>query len=76
MSKKLAPPIDVFMKEMFNIWDASTILKNILPRLEHENDGLIFTIDASPYYMGTCPHILKWKPFHLNTIDFNAKPLV
>lgn len=64
------------MKEMFNVWDAHVIFDLIKNKLEHENDGLIFTVDASPYYMGQCKHILKWKPEHLNTIDFNAVPLV
>lgn len=63
------------MKEMFNVWDAHVIFDLIKNKLEHENDGLIFTIDAAPYYMGSCHHILKWKPEHLNTIDFNAFPI-
>lgn len=48
--------IDVFMKEMFNIWDAHYLLSHLIDakRLEHENDGLIFTIDECPYYPGTC----------------------
>ena len=69
------PKIDLYMKEMFRIQDAHVLFEHVLPRLEHENDGLIFTVDAAPYYMGTSPHILKWKPMRLNTIDFNARPL-
>jgi len=69
------PQIDIYMKEMFRVQDAFVLFDKILPRLEHENDGLIFTVDAAPYYMGTCPQIWKWKPMHLNTIDFNAKPI-
>ena len=46
------PPVDVFMKEMFNIWDAHVIFSLIKNKLEHENDGIIFTVDAAPYYMG------------------------
>jgi mRNA guanylyltransferase len=38
--------------------------------LVHENDGLIFTVDKCPYYPGTCKEIIKWKPPHMNTIDF------
>ena len=75
-SQDRIPPVDVYMKEMFNVWDAHVIFDLIKNKLEHENDGLIFTVDASPYYMGQCKHILKWKPLHLNTIDFNAIPLV
>ena len=63
------------MKEMFRVQDAHVLFDHIMPRLEHENDGLIFTVDAAPYYPGTCPHIWKWKPMHLNTIDFNARPI-
>lgn len=67
--------MDVYMKEMFHIWDAGAIFKHILDKLQHENDGLIFTIKAAPYYPGSCEHIFKWKPMHLNTIDFNVVPL-
>ena len=69
------PKIDLFMKEMFRVQDAHVLFDHILPKLEHENDGLIFTVDAAPYYMGVCPHIWKWKPMHLNTIDFIARPV-
>mmetsp|Transcript_43301 Transcript_43301/g.57296 ORF Transcript_43301/g.57296 Transcript_43301/m.57296 type:complete len:229 (+) Transcript_43301:526-1212(+) len=69
------PKFELFMKEMFHVQDAHVLFEHILPRLEHENDGLIFTVDAAPYYMGVCPHIWKWKPMHLNTIDFNVRPL-
>jgi mRNA capping enzyme, catalytic domain len=64
------------MKEMFNIWDAHILFPKLLDanKLEHENDGLIFTIDESPYYPGTCDQILKWKPIELNSIDFNLQP--
>lgn len=62
------------MKEMFNVWDAKELMTKVVPRLEHENDGLIFTADACPYYAGTCEQIFKWKPLHLNSIDFNLKP--
>ena len=60
---------------MFHIWDASVIFEKILNRLQHENDGLIFTVKSAPYYPGTCEHIFEWKPMHLNTIDFNVIPL-
>ena len=62
------------MKEMFNVWDAKKLIELILPKLQHENDGFIFTIDECPYYPGTCEHIFKWKPPNLNSIDFNLVP--
>lgn len=36
----------------------------------HEKDGLIFQPLDLPYKGGTCEEILKWKPPHLNSIDF------
>jgi len=58
------------MKDMFNVQDAEAIFNKIHPKLKHENDGLIFTLNACPYYPGTCEEILKWKPKDLNTVDF------
>ncbi|KAG5447336.1 mRNA-capping enzyme [Clonorchis sinensis] len=43
--------------------------------LDHITDGLIFQ-PCGPdefYILGTCPQTLKWKPPHLNTIDFRCK---
>lgn len=59
---------------MFEVWDTKSILKLIdSGTLRHENDGIIFTVDACPYYPGTCEEIVKWKPPVLNTIDFRIK---
>ena len=69
------PQIDLFMKEMFRVQDAHVLFDHVLPKLEHENDGLIFTVDGAPYYPGTCPQIWKWKPMELNTIDYDARPI-
>lgn len=57
---------------MFHVWDAYKLFPHLLEnnKLEHDNDGLIFTIDEVPYYPGTCEQILKWKPIELNSIDF------
>ena len=68
------PKVDIYMKEMFHVWDAKVIFDSILNKLQHENDGLIFTVKDSPYYPGSCEHIFKWKPKHLNSIDFNLEP--
>ena len=60
---------------MFNIWDAHELFPKLLQanKLEHDNDGLIFTVDDCPYYPGTCDQILKWKPIELNSIDFKLE---
>lgn len=39
-------------------------------KLKHGSDGLIFTPTNMPYRSGTAPKLLKWKPPHLNSIDF------
>ena len=64
------------MKDIFEVWECKNLFKLIDPKKEllmHENDGLIFTINAVPYYPGTCNEIIKWKPAHMNTIDFELK---
>lgn len=45
--------------------------KNVLP---HNNDGLIFSRNSSPYIAGANENFLKWKPAHLNSIDFLVVP--
>lgn len=64
------------LKDIFLEKDTKEIFTQIIPKLPHENDGLIFTKEFCPYYPGTCEEILKWKPQELNTIDFEAKQLV
>lgn len=64
------------MKDIFEVWECESIFNLIDPErdlLMHENDGLIFTINACPYYPGTCNEIIKWKPPHMNTIDFKLQ---
>ncbi len=58
------------MKDMFNVNEVPYIFEKIIPKLQHFNDGLIFTKNLIPYFPGTCEEILKWKPSHLNTVDF------
>lgn len=44
-----------------------------LRRVEHGNDGVIFTPIMAPYLCGTCASILKWKPSNMNSIDFQLR---
>lgn len=39
----------------------------------NENDGLIFSPVGMPYQVRNCPALLKWKPPHLNSIDFTLQ---
>lgn len=52
------------------------IFEHIVPKLPHENDGLIYTKNYCPYYPGTCPEIMKWKPKELNSVDFILKKVL
>ncbi|KAI4246015.1 MAG: hypothetical protein L6R40_002231 [Gallowayella cf. fulva] len=63
-------PFIVDIKQMELGYGIEKMFRNILPRLRHGNDGLIFTCRNTPYQFGTDPHILKWKPPEENSIDF------
>jgi mRNA guanylyltransferase len=58
------------LKAMQLSYGISMMFTDILPKLPHGNDGLIFTCVTSEYKHGTDPHILKWKPELENSIDF------
>lgn len=58
------------MKQMQFSYTIDFMFGKILPELPHGNDGLIFTCRMSEYKFGTDQKILKWKPEHENSIDF------
>lgn len=68
-----AQPFQFQLKKMELPYGTEMMFKDILPKLPHGNDGLIFTCKSTPYVAGTDPHILKWKPPHENTIDFKLQ---
>ena len=53
---------------MFKAYHIRHLFKEVLPKLQHDNDGLIFTPVNQPYIFGTNEGLLKWKPYH--TVDF------
>ncbi|PNS17422.1 hypothetical protein CAC42_7105 [Sphaceloma murrayae] len=71
--EKQQQPFEVIMKQMEKGYGIEMMLKDVLPKLTHGNDGLVFTCRTTPYQAGTDPNILKWKPPHENTIDFRLQ---
>ncbi|KAH9385266.1 mRNA guanylyltransferase [Nematocida major] len=64
---------DVKIKMMHKSYGLAEVYRKIIPTLEHENDGLIFTCVNYAYRPGTCPAYFKWKPPHLNSVDFRMR---
>ena len=65
--------MEIYLKDFFEPKDIDYLYNQIIPSLPHESDGLIFTKVEAPYSSGTNSNIIKWKPPHLNTIDFYIK---
>ena len=63
-------PFIVDFKEMRLSYGIEMMFREVLPKLAHGNDGLIFTCKNTPYKFGTDPHILKWKSPNENSVDF------
>lgn len=56
-----------------NVFLGSEKILSTLDQFPYKNDGLIFTPVNEPYPQNKkWPHLLKWKPADLNTIDFYA----
>ena len=64
------PRVKIAVKDFFQVDACSFIFEKMVPRLPHENDGLIFTRNSKPYPVGATSSIIKWKPPEYNTIDF------
>jgi len=60
------------VKEFFDAKKVQTVF-DMLPKLPHENDGLILAPKQQAYTAGRDDHLLKWKPPHLNTVDFKLE---
>ncbi|KAI5821028.1 mRNA capping enzyme, catalytic domain-containing protein [Pyronema omphalodes] len=63
-------PFQLEFKRMEFSYAIEVVFRDILPKLPHGNDGLIFTCRTSPYTFGTDNKILKWKPSEENSVDF------
>ncbi|OAG31443.1 mRNA guanylyltransferase [Nematocida displodere] len=65
--------VEIVIKIMHKSYGLDEVYRKIIPQLSHENDGLIFTCVNHTYQPGTCRAYLKWKPPHLNSIDFRLR---
>ncbi|KAG2195402.1 hypothetical protein INT47_002841 [Mucor saturninus] len=68
-------PFIVEFKEQQFTHHLDIVFNEIIPKLKHGNDGLIFTSVNAPYAMGTCNKMLKWKPLNENSVDFKVELL-
>jgi len=81
-------PFAVDQKDFFSIRHLQHIFQQVKPggsggehlyayqdelrKVEHGNDGVIFTPILEPYVCGTCPSLLKWKPATMNSDRLSA----
>eukprot|EP00124_Ichthyophonus_hoferi_P001248 Ihof_evm15s60 gene=Ihof_evmTU15s60 len=63
-------PFRVRVKNFYPIQETSSVVKDIMPTLPHETDGLVLTPVLPPYIAGRFRKLLKWKPPHQNSVDF------
>ena len=68
--------IKLVLKDFFETNPATVkyILNEYKSMLPHKNDGLIFSRNSTPYLAGKNDNFLKWKPAHMNSIDFLLVP--
>eukprot|EP00238_Polyblepharides_amylifera_P009995 CAMPEP_0196588424 /NCGR_PEP_ID=MMETSP1081-20130531/60480_1 /TAXON_ID=36882 /ORGANISM="Pyramimonas amylifera, Strain CCMP720" /LENGTH=276 /DNA_ID=CAMNT_0041910911 /DNA_START=195 /DNA_END=1022 /DNA_ORIENTATION=- len=71
----------LFSGELFRVrrksfWPLSQcrkVLTDFTETLCHESDGLIFQAANDRYIPFTCQALLKWKPAHMNSVDFHLE---
>ncbi|GAB4833948.1 hypothetical protein Ancab_032195 [Ancistrocladus abbreviatus] len=63
-------PFRVRRKDFWPLSTVTKLLKEFIPRLSHEADGLIFQGWDDPYVPRTHEGLLKWKYPEMNSVDF------
>lgn len=66
-------PFQLALKRPQLPYGTEMMFRELIPKLPHGNDGLIFTCKDTGYVCGTDEHILKWKPPIENTVDFRLR---
>ncbi|KAK4775931.1 hypothetical protein SAY87_023892 [Trapa incisa] len=63
-------PFRVRRKDFWLLSTVTKLLKEFIPRLSHDADGLIFQGWDDPYVPRTHEGLLKWKYAEMNSVDF------
>ena len=66
-------PFSVRPKDFSPLPGTERFVRDFIPKLTHECDGLIFQPSHARYENGTMASLLKWKFTHLNSVDFLLK---
>ncbi|KAG6444076.1 mRNA-capping enzyme [Manduca sexta] len=67
-------PFSISLKQFWDLTMSEKLLgEKFAKTLLHEPDGLIFQPSNEPYVAGACEDVLKWKPGHMNSVDFKLK---
>ena len=67
---KADEPFSIRCKPFYDITKTEKLLNQSNFQVSHDLDGLVFQKFYSPYKGGSNSDVLKWKPPHLNSIDF------
>ncbi|XP_022747225.1 mRNA-capping enzyme-like isoform X3 [Durio zibethinus] len=70
MALNHVPIIEVRRKDFWLLSTVNKVLKEFIPKLSHEADGLIFQGWDDPYVPRTHEGLLKWKYAQMNSVDF------
>lgn len=66
-------PYKLKCKRFHAMEDFKSFMCDYLPTVTQNQDGLVFTPVDEPIRLGTHERLFKWKPVHLNTVDFQLK---
>eukprot|EP01134_Creolimax_fragrantissima_P004099 CFRG4099T1 len=66
-------PFHLRVKKFYPIQQAAIVVNDVIPKLSHENDGLIVAPVRTRYVSGRFNKLMKWKPPELNSVDFLLK---
>ena len=72
VEERAAVPFTVELKMLERCYAMDRVV-DVIAKLKHGNDGLIFTAANAPYTLGTCSTMIKWKPPEMNSADFQIE---